>query len=119
MLMIHATCLFSSPSLSPDAKKTLRDLDIVNNGRRETASHAKLRKLTAPKVEYYHEIQKTNDRQVDRTARAIIETPERIALRKQKADDKIFTKTVEEATALYNTHAKWIPAKAPPKLSLY
>jgi hypothetical protein len=42
-----------------------------------------------------------------------------IAYRKRVADDKIFTKTVSEASSLLNAHNTMKHVKAPPKLALY
>lgn len=63
----------------------------------------------APKIEYYHEIQKTVDREVDLAARAVIKNPERDAWLKQQKDDIKFAKAVSEATS--TLHAA--EAKAP------
>ena len=60
--------------------------------------------LTAPKIEYYHSIQKINDRLVDRTAREAIDNPERQALRAQEKADKEFVKTVSSSESLLNAH---------------
>jgi len=78
-----------------------------------TESAKKIAKLNAPKIEYYHAIQKTDDKEVDRTARAIIDNPTRVAYRKRVADDKKFQKTVSSASALLRSHNKMKPMKNP------
>jgi len=94
------------------AKTTIKSLGPVNPPL--TESEKKIRTLTAPKIEYYHEVQATVDAEVDRTARAIIDNPSRQAYRKRIADLKKFTKTVKSAGSLLKNHNKLQPAKPPP-----
>ena len=58
----------------------------------------------APKIEYYHATQKTNDEEVARTARGVIDTAEREAYRQKLKDAQWFTKTVSSTQSLLNAH---------------
>lgn len=81
------------------------------NARWETESAKKIATLTAPKIEYYHEVQNIDGKEVDRTARAIIDTPERAAYRQRVKDDIRYAKTVSSATSLKKTTDAFLPKK--------
>lgn len=93
--------------------------EMTDAGRPLTTSEAKIRKLNAPIIEYYHEVQKVSSRAADNAARSVIETPERVELRARKLADKIFTKRVGTASQLLREHNALVPVKEPPRLSLY
>jgi len=88
-------------------KKVLAALDAVNNPPSE--SDKKIAQLDGSNVEYHHQVQKTDDKEVDRTARAVIDNPERQAYRERIKSQKLFTKIVGNADGLLKANQALTP----------